>query len=64
MHSELSLIVAQSHQYDLQRAAQRWNATNAGTRRGRRLAVRSTFKAILNGRPLSAPLARRAAATH
>jgi hypothetical protein len=59
MHSQLSVIVAQSHQYDLQQAAKRWNATNAGTGHGRRLAVRSTFKAILNGRRLSAPVASR-----
>ncbi|HEY1524531.1 MAG TPA: hypothetical protein VGF70_16100 [Solirubrobacteraceae bacterium] len=63
MHSQLSVIVAQSHQYDLQRAAERRNATAAVTRHGRRLAVRSPFKAILNGRRLSAPLAHRPAAS-
>ena len=64
MHSQLSLIVAQSHQYDLQRAAKRWSAVDQDQRRSRRFAVASPFKAILNGRRLSAPLASRPAATH
>jgi hypothetical protein len=64
MHSQLSIIVAEAHQYDLQRAAQRRSATSASTRRGRRLAVHSPFRAIVNGRRLSAQLARRPAASH
>ncbi len=59
MHSQLTVIVAQEHQYDLQHAAER--SRQSGTARGhsRRLAVHSPFKAILNGRRLSAPMLRR-----
>ena len=59
MHSQLTVMVAQEHQYDLQRAAKRSNRAGTPAGQGRRLTIRSPFKAILNGRPLSAPMARR-----
>ena len=64
MHSQLSVIVAQSRQYDLQRAAKRFNVVDQDQRRSRRFAVSSPFKAILNGRRLSVAMARRPAASH
>jgi hypothetical protein len=44
MHSQLNLIVAQAHQYDLQRAAEGWNA--AAPRPSRRFIRRLRLNAI------------------
>lgn len=64
MHSQLSVIVAQSHQYDLQRTARRWKVVDQEQRLSRRFTVTSPFKAILNGRRLSTSMAQRPAASH
>jgi hypothetical protein len=64
MHSQLTVIVAQSHQYDLQQAAERSRQSGVATAHSRRFAVRSPFKAILNGRRLSAPATSRPVVSH
>ncbi len=64
MHSQLSVIVAQSRQYDLQRAARRCNVVDQDQRRSRRFVVSSPLRAILNGRRLSMAMVRRPAPSH
>jgi len=64
MHSQLSVIVTQSHQYDLQHAAERYRGAGQGSRRTRRFVVGSPLKSILNGRRLSVPMPHGPATTH
>ncbi|MFL5824199.1 MAG: hypothetical protein ACJ764_12250 [Solirubrobacteraceae bacterium] len=64
MNSQLMLTIAQSHQYDLQRAAERWNSAAKTDCRSRRFARRLRINGIVVRRRAAGSVVTRPVTSH
>jgi hypothetical protein len=64
MNTQLTVNIAQAHQYDLRRAAERWNVATGTGRRSRRIARRRRLGEILRHRPVTGLSVARPAPSH